>query len=92
MMVGRDVLLRVEKKAGERGDSLLEIKDLHVDNDRHLPAVRGVSFEVKAGEIVGIAGVEGNGQTELIEAITGLRRPARRRALPRSRAATSRSL
>jgi simple sugar transport system ATP-binding protein len=73
MMVGRDVLLRVEKKAGQPGDPLLEVKNLQVEDDRHLPAVRDVSFEVRAGEIVGVAGVEGNGQTELIEAITGLR-------------------
>ena len=75
MMVGRDVLLSVEKKTGEPGESLLEVRDLRVDDDRNLPAVRGVSFDVRAGEIVGIAGVEGNGQSELIEAITGLRRP-----------------
>jgi ABC-type uncharacterized transport system ATPase subunit len=75
MMVGREVLLRIEKKAAAPGDALLEVRDLSVDDDRHLPAVREVSFAVKAGEIVGIAGVEGNGQTELIEAITGLRRP-----------------
>ena len=75
MMVGRDVLLRVEKSAAEVGDILLDVDDLHVDDDRGLPAVRGVSLQVRAGEIVGIAGVDGNGQTELVEAITGLRRP-----------------
>jgi len=75
MMVGRDVLLRLEKKAGQPGDPLLEVRHLHVEDDRHLPAVRDVSFEVRGGEIVGIAGVEGNGQTELVEAITGLRHP-----------------
>jgi simple sugar transport system ATP-binding protein len=75
MMVGRDVLLRVEKQAAEPGDPLLEVRDLHVEDDRGLPAVRGISFGARAGEIVGIAGVEGNGQTELVEAITGLRRP-----------------
>ena len=74
MMVGREVLLRVEKKAAEPGDVLLEVSDLHVNDDRGLAAVRDVSFVVRAGEIVGIAGVEGNGQSELIEAITGLRR------------------
>ena len=74
MMVGREVLLRVEKKAAEPGDVLLEVRDLHVNDDRGLPAVQDVSFVVRAGEIVGIAGVEGNGQSELIEAITGLRR------------------
>jgi general nucleoside transport system ATP-binding protein len=74
MMVGREVLLRVEKKPADPGDVLLEVRDLHVNDDRHLAAVRDVSFVVRAGEIVGIAGVEGNGQSELIEAITGLRR------------------
>jgi simple sugar transport system ATP-binding protein len=74
MMVGREVLLRVDKPPPQTGDTLLEVRSLHVNDERGLPAVRGVSFAVKAGEIVGIAGVEGNGQTELIEAITGLRR------------------
>jgi ABC-type uncharacterized transport system ATPase subunit len=74
MMVGREVLLRVEKKAAEPGDVLLEVRDLHVNDDRGLAVVQDVSFVVRAGEIVGIAGVEGNGQSELIEAITALRR------------------
>jgi simple sugar transport system ATP-binding protein len=75
MMVGREVLLRVEKQAANPGDTLLEVKDLSVNDERGLPAVRNVSLQVRAGEIVGIAGVEGNGQSELIEAITGLRHP-----------------
>ena len=74
MMVGREVLLRVEKKPAEPGDALLEVRDLQVNDDRGLAVVQDVSFVVRAGEIVGIAGVEGNGQSELIEAITGLRR------------------
>jgi simple sugar transport system ATP-binding protein len=74
LMVGREVLLRVDKKPSEPGEQLLEVEDLHVADERGLPAVRGVSFEVRAGEIVGIAGVDGNGQTELIDAITGLAR------------------
>jgi general nucleoside transport system ATP-binding protein len=74
MMVGRDVLLRVEKRGAKPGDVLLEVDDLHVVDDRGLEAVRGVSFRVRAGEIVAIAGVDGNGQTELIDAITGLRK------------------
>ncbi len=73
LMVGRDVLLRVEKKPAEPGETLLEIQDLRVLDERELEAVRGVSLAVRAGEIVGIAGVDGNGQTELIEAIAGLR-------------------
>src|SRR5205809_7535776 len=75
MMVGRDVLLRVEKTPAEQnGDALLEVDDLHVLDDRGLPVVNGVSLSVRAGEIVGIAGVDGNGQSELIEALTGLRK------------------
>src|SRR6476646_7021503 len=73
-MVGREVLLRVEKTVSVPGDVLLELDDLHVVDDRGIPKVRGVSLAVRAGEIVGIAGVDGNGQTELIDAITGLRR------------------
>ncbi|HZS23690.1 MAG TPA: ABC transporter ATP-binding protein [Gaiellaceae bacterium] len=73
-MVGRDVLLRVEKKPAEPGDVLLAVEELHVKDDRGIEKVRGVSFEVRAGEIVGIAGVDGNGQTELIDAITGLQK------------------
>ena len=72
LMVGREVLLRVDKKPAEPGDALLEVEDLHVLDDRGLPAVRGVSLNVRAGEIVGIAGVDGNGQTQLIDALTGL--------------------
>jgi simple sugar transport system ATP-binding protein len=75
-MVGREVLLRVEKKPAQPGDTLLHVQDLVVRDDRGLEAVRGVSFEVRAGEIVGIAGVDGNGQTELIDALAGLRHPA----------------
>src|ERR687898_2216847 len=74
MMVGRDVLLQVDKKAAQPGDALLRVDHLSVVDDRGLPAVRDVSFDVRAGEIVGIAGVDGNGQTELIDALTGLRR------------------
>jgi general nucleoside transport system ATP-binding protein len=75
-MVGREVLLRVEKRPAQPGDTLLHVQDLVVRDDRGLEAVRGVSFEVRAGEIVGIAGVDGNGQTELIDALAGLRHPA----------------
>ena len=74
MMVGREVILEVDKNAADPGEPVLVIRDLVVEDDRDLQAVKGISFEVRAGEIVGIAGVQGNGQTELIEAITGLRR------------------
>jgi len=73
-MVGREVLLRVERPPADPGEPLLEVEGLEVLDDRDLPAVRNVSFQVRRGEIVGIAGVDGNGQSELIEAITGLRR------------------
>jgi general nucleoside transport system ATP-binding protein len=76
MMVGRDVLLRVDKDKPDPGDVLLEVDELRVVDDRGLEVVRGVSFAVRAGEIVGIAGVDGNGQTELIDAISGLRSPS----------------
>ena len=73
MMVGRDVVLRVEKEPCTPGDPLLEVEDVHVTDDRGLPAVDGVSLTVRSGEIVAVAGIDGNGQTELIDAISGLR-------------------
>jgi general nucleoside transport system ATP-binding protein len=73
-MVGREVLLRVDKEPAKVGEVLLEVRDLHVRDDRDIAKVRGISFDVRAGEIVGIAGVDGNGQTELIDALTGLQR------------------
>ena len=73
-MVGREVLLRVDKPPATPGDVLLSVRDLRVIDERGIPKVRGISFDVRANEIVGIAGVDGNGQSELIEAITGLRR------------------
>jgi simple sugar transport system ATP-binding protein len=76
-MVGREVLLRVDKKPAQPGAPLLKVADLSVLDDRGLEAVRDVTFDVRAGEIVGIAGVDGNGQSELIDALTGLRKVAR---------------
>ena len=73
MMVGREVLLRVEKSAPAPQEPLLEVEDLWVTDDRGLDAVRGVTFGVRGAEIVGIAGVDANGQSELIDAIAGLR-------------------
>jgi len=75
LMVGRDVLLRVEKDEHPPGEPLLSVRGLSARDDRGLPAVRDVDFEVRAGEIVGLAGIDANGQSELIEAIMGLRRP-----------------
>jgi ABC-type uncharacterized transport system ATPase subunit len=73
MMVGREVVLRVEKSPAKPNGVLLEVKNLRVNDDRKLEAVRELSLEVHAGEILGIAGVEGNGQRELVEAICGMR-------------------
>jgi len=73
LMVGRPVLLRVDKRPARPGEALLRVEGLSVDDDRHQPAVQGVDLQVRAGEIVGLAGVEGNGQEELVEAIVGLR-------------------
>ncbi len=81
MMVGREVLLRVDKKPAEVGEPMLVVENLSVRDDRGLPAVRDVSFEVRTGEIVGIAGVDGNGQTELIDALAGLLKPDSGRVL-----------
>lgn len=76
MIVGRDVLLRVEKTDADPKDIVLEIEELEVSG-KHGDALRSVSLNVRAGEIVGIAGIEGNGQTELIEAVAGLSPVAR---------------
>jgi simple sugar transport system ATP-binding protein len=75
LMVGRDVLLRVDKPPAHRREPVLEVRALHVRDDRGLPAVQGVDLTVHAGEIVALAGVDGNGQSELVEALTGLRTP-----------------
>ncbi len=73
MMVGREVILKVEKGQAKAGQEVLKVENLHALDDRGLETVRGVSFEVRAGEVLGIAGVQGNGQTQLAEALTGLR-------------------
>jgi len=75
MMVGRDVVLRVDKKPSTPGAPVLEVRGLAARDDRKLETLKHVSLVVRAGEVVGIAGVDGNGQTELVEAIMGLRRP-----------------
>ena len=75
MMVGREVILKVEKGPAHPGEEVLRVENLHVFDDRGVETVRGVSFFVRAGEVLGIAGVQGNGQTELVEALTGLRQP-----------------
>ena len=73
MMVGREVLLEVDKKPAKAGEPVLVVENLQVFDDRDIKTVNDVSFQVKAGEILGLAGVQGNGQTELVEALTGLR-------------------
>ncbi len=73
-MVGRDVVLKIDKLPHRPGNVIFEVKDLWVKDNRRLEAVNGVSLQVRQGEVVGIAGVAGNGQTELVEAITGLRK------------------
>ena len=73
MMVGRDVLFDVSSEAVELGDTTLAVEDLVVDDDRGIRAVDGVSFSIEDGEVFGVAGVDGNGQAELVEALTGLR-------------------
>ncbi|CVV58759.1 TPA: ABC transporter ATP-binding protein [Streptococcus pneumoniae] len=74
MMVGRSVSFKTEKQASKPKEVVLSIKDLVVNENRGVPAVKNLSLNVRAGEIVGIAGIDGNGQSELIQAITGLRK------------------
>jgi len=73
MMVGREVLMEVEKPPANPGQPILDVSDLTVENDRGVTAVKNLSLTVRDGEILGIAGVDGNGQAELVEAISGLR-------------------
>ena len=73
MMVGREVVLSIDKADATPGERC-DVEDLHVKDDRDLGAVNGFSLEVRAGEIVGVAGVEGNGQRELVEALAGMRK------------------
>ena len=102
-MVGRDVQLAMDYVADDipstptrvrlpQADVLLDVRDLVVEDVRRLTAVDGVSFQIQAGEILGIAGVEGNGQTELIEALAGLRAPRAGTILIRSHDATAMSV
>jgi simple sugar transport system ATP-binding protein len=72
LMVGRDVLLRVEKESAKPKEPVLEVEDLHVRDQRGLEAVKGVSMTIRGGEVVAIAGVDGNGQLELVQAIAGV--------------------
>src|SRR6266498_4440276 len=74
LMVGRDVVFFVDKKPAKPGNVILDVKDVYGENDKGLPSLRGLSLNVRAGEIVGIAGVAGNGQNVLSEVITGMRK------------------
>ncbi|MBN2119091.1 MAG: ABC transporter ATP-binding protein [Anaerolineales bacterium] len=74
LMVGREVVFSIDKKPRQPGEVILDVKDLQAENDKGFPALRGVSLHVRAGEIVGVAGVAGNGQTELSQVIAGLRK------------------
>lgn len=74
MMVGREVILTVDKPPKQPGEVVLDVDKLYVLDDRKIPTVNGISFQVRAGEVLGMAGVQGNGQTELVEALTGSRR------------------
>jgi simple sugar transport system ATP-binding protein len=73
LMVGREVIFRVEKEEQQAGAMVLEVENLNAINDRGMPAIKDVSFDIHAGEIFGIAGVAGNGQSELAEVLSGLR-------------------
>ncbi len=77
MMVGREVILTVPKEPAQPKDVVLDVQNLRVMSDQNTLAVEDLSFQVHAGEILGIAGVQGNGQTELVEALTGLRKVVR---------------
>jgi simple sugar transport system ATP-binding protein len=91
MMVGREVVFRLERGPAKLGEKLLEVRDLQALNDRGLPAIRGLSFELYGGEILGVAGVAGNGQKELVEVLTGLRKATKGRVLLFGKDLTNRS-
>lgn len=74
LMVGREVLFRIDKKPVNPGEVVLSVDNIEADNDKNLKSLRGLSLQVRAGEIVGLAGVAGNGQSELAEVITGMRK------------------
>ena len=81
LMVGREVIFALDKKPCQPGDVVLDVRDIHAENDKGLPALRGLSLNVRAGEIVGVAGVAGNGQSELSQVISGMRKCTRGQVL-----------
>ncbi len=91
LMVGREVVFRLEKNEVKRGEKILVVDDLHALNDRGLPALRGMSFDLYEGEILGVAGVSGNGQRELAEVLTGLRHATRGHVSLKGKDMTNRS-
>ncbi len=90
LMVGREVLFRLERTPREPGEVVLELQDVYADDDKGLPALRGISLTIREGEILGIAGVAGNGQRELAEVVTGLRKVKSGRILIRGKDVTNR--
>ena len=74
MMVGRSVLLRINKSQSKKGDVVFRVNNLQVKDDLDVMRVKDVNFEIHKGEILGLAGVTGNGQTELLEALSGIRK------------------
>lgn len=90
-MIGREVFLNIEKDYGRPGEKILEVKDVWIPSQKESSKIRGLSLSVKEGEIVGIAGIDGNGQSELIEAITGLRRTEKGQVLLNGRDVTNKS-
>src|SRR5690606_37792935 len=91
LMVGREVSFITDKKPAEPKETVLEVKDLYVKDSRKVTTVKGLNLEVRAGEIVGIAGVDGNGQTELIEALTGLTKSSSGKVLLKNKGITNNS-
>ncbi len=89
LMVGREVLLRVDKKPAKPGAVVMHVENISANTDRGVPALKGVSFELRQGEILGIAGVEGNGQSELMEVLAGTRHVTGGRVLLGSRDITT---
>jgi simple sugar transport system ATP-binding protein len=91
LMVGREVLFRIDKEPVTPGPVALELHDVEALGDKGLPALRGISLEIRSGEILGIAGVAGNGQRELAEVVTGLRRSTNGQVLVRGQEKTNQS-
>ncbi len=92
LMVGRDVVFSIDKKPCSAGATVLSVEDVYAENDKGLPSLRGVSLNVRSGEIVGLAGVAGNGQSELSEVIAGLRQAGRGKIIVQGEDITNQSI